>query len=80
MSWFVYVIKSEKDGRLYKGMSEDVGLRLITHNNGKVSATKAFRPWRLVYSEMCRDSTHAREREKFLKSGIGRQFLKTLRL
>jgi hypothetical protein len=53
MSWFVYVIKSEKDGRLYKGMSEDVGLRLITHNNGKVSATKAFRPWK----------SHDREKE-----------------
>ena len=80
MSWFVYVIKSEKDGRLYKGMSENVDERLITHNKGKVLATKAFRPWRLVYFEPCKDSMHAREREKFLKSGNGRQFLKTLKL
>ena len=31
MAWFVYVIKSEKDGRLYKGMSEDLKVRVATH-------------------------------------------------
>src|SRR6187549_1602112 len=63
MPWFAYVIKSEKDGRLYKGMAKNIALRLPTHNKGKVSSTKAYRPWSLVYFEECRDSLHARERE-----------------
>ena len=78
MPWFVYVIKSEMDGRLYKGMSEDVSARLVIHNKGKVSSTKAYRPWKLVYSEPCKDSNEARVREKYLKSSKGRDFLKSL--
>ena len=78
MAWFVYVIKSDVDGRLYKGMTEDISARVAVHNSGKVSSTKAYRPWRLVYQENCRDSVHAREREKFLKSFAGREFLKAL--
>jgi putative endonuclease len=78
MAWYVYVTKSEVDGRLYKGMTKDVAARLAIHNGGKVSSTKAYRPWKLVYKEACRDSRHAREREKFLKSYAGREFLKTL--
>jgi putative endonuclease len=78
MAWFVYVIKSEKDGHLYKGMSEDLKVRVATHNAGKVSSTKAYRPWNLVYFEECENSSHAREREKYLKSSKGRSFLKTL--
>ena len=80
MSWFVYVIKSELDGRLYKGMTENVEERLSLHNKKKVSSTKAYAPWRLVYTESCVDSIQARDREKFLKSSVGRQFLKSLNL
>jgi putative endonuclease len=78
MAWSVYVIRSEVDGRLYKGMSENIHARLAVHNGGKVSSTKAYRPWILVHEESCRDSTHAREREKFLKSSAGRAFLKSI--
>ena len=76
MEWFVYVIRSEVDGRLYKGMTQDIESRVQVHNQGKVSSTKAYRPWRLVYMEKCKDSLHAREREKFLKSSKGRAFLR----
>jgi putative endonuclease len=80
MPWFVYVIKSEKNNRLYKGMTMNIHSRLATHNSGKVTSTKAYRPWKLVYFEECKDSHHAREREKFLKSSTGRHFLKSLNL
>ena len=76
MEWYVYVIRSDVDGRLYKGMTQDVKSRLEIHNRGKVSSTKAYLPWRLVYTEDCKDSTEAREREKFLKSSRGRDFLR----
>ena len=78
MSWFVYVLKSDVDGRLYKGMSENILERLATHNKGKVSSTRAYRPWKLVYTQPCKDSTEARECEKYLKSSKGRDFLKSL--
>jgi putative endonuclease len=78
--WFVYVIKSDVDNRLYKGMSQDISSRLQLHDAGKVSSTKAYRPWKLVYSEECGDAKQARQREIFLKSSFGRAFLKTLDL
>jgi putative endonuclease len=76
--WFVYVIKSDVDGRLYKGMSQDVQSRLNLHNRGKVKSTSAYRPWKIIYVEECENSLAARQREKFLKSPGGRLFLRSL--
>ncbi|MEQ8363343.1 MAG: GIY-YIG nuclease family protein [Cyclobacteriaceae bacterium] len=71
---YIYVIKSEKDGRLYKGLSEDPERRLLSHNTGKVNSTKGFKPWSYPSFE------EARAREVFLKSGKGRDFLRSLNL
>ncbi|MFZ1805804.1 MAG: GIY-YIG nuclease family protein [Cyclobacteriaceae bacterium] len=79
-SYYVYVIKSEKDGRLYKGLSEEPERRLLAHNSGKVKSTKGFRPWKIVYTEGYSSFEEARTRELFLKSGRGRDFLKSLNL
>jgi putative endonuclease len=76
MEWYVYVIRSGVDGRLYKGMTQNIESRVELHNRGKVSSTKAYVPWRLVYTEICKDSLSAREREKYLKSSKGRDFLR----
>ena len=76
MTYYVYVLKSSKDGRLYKGLSADVNVRAAQHNAGKVKATRAFRPWVLVYQEQFDTLAAARERERFPKSGYGRSFLK----
>ena len=73
--WFVYVLKSEKSGVRYIGMTEHVENRLIQHNSGKSRFTKGHMPWVLVYSEEVGSSVDARKREKYLKSGLGRQFL-----
>jgi len=78
MPYFAYVIRSESTGRLYKGMTKDLPVRLETHNAGKVRATKAYRPWVLVYKEECGSLAEARKRELYLKSGYGRKFLKNL--
>ena len=74
--YFVYVLKSEKDGRLYKGFTDNIDRRLKEHNSGKTKSTKPYKPWKLVYFEECSDKENARKRELFLKSGIGRNFLK----
>ncbi|MEO9513326.1 MAG: GIY-YIG nuclease family protein, partial [Flavobacteriaceae bacterium] len=46
-----YAIKSENDGRIYKGISKNIHQRLKWHNEGKTKSTKGYRPWILVYSE-----------------------------
>ncbi|WP_435049666.1 GIY-YIG nuclease family protein [Formosa sp. S-31] len=42
--YFVYVIRSSKDGRLYKGMTQDLVRRIKEHNQGKNRSTKGFMP------------------------------------
>ena len=74
----VYAIRSEKDGRIYVGFTMDLNKRLNDHNSGKTSSTKGYRPWKLMYSEYKETRLEAREREKYLKSGIGKEFLKSL--
>ena len=76
--YFVYVLKSEIDGRLYKGLTNDVERRIVEHNNGKTKTTKAYRPWSLVYKEKHESLEKAREREKYLKTGEGRELLKNI--
>jgi putative endonuclease len=74
----VYVIKSHKDGRLYTGQTENLSRRLNEHNTGigPVRYTKGKGPWELVYKEDFISRSTAMAREKYLKSGAGRDFLK----
>ncbi|MBW6491940.1 MAG: GIY-YIG nuclease family protein [Lentimicrobium sp.] len=76
MIYTVYVIKSQKDGRLYKGMSTNVEFRLKEHNSGRNFSTSPYKPWKLVYTKEFPDRNQARNWEKYLKSGIGREYLK----
>jgi putative endonuclease len=76
MSFFVYVLESNVDGRLYKGHTQDIEKRLNEHNAGKTKSTKGYLPWNLVYFEEFDTRENAVFREKYFKSGIGREFLK----
>src|SRR5688572_18843401 len=76
--YLVYAIKSLVDGRIYVGMSMDVLKRLLEHNSGKTKSTKAYRPWQLIHTELLPSRLEARRREKYLKSGVGKEFLKSL--
>jgi putative endonuclease len=73
---FVYVLRSEKDGKLYIGLTNDVIRRLEEHNAGRVTSTKGRRPMKMVRLEKFLDRKKAAEREKCLKTGQGREFLK----
>ncbi|MFA5358670.1 MAG: GIY-YIG nuclease family protein [Patescibacteria group bacterium] len=77
MQYFIYVIKSKKDGRLYVGMTSDLEERLFYHNAGYQFSTKGYRPWEIVYSERAASRLLARQREKYFKSGCGKEFLKS---
>ena len=78
MEYFVYVLESEIDGRLYKGQTTDISKRINQHNAGQTKSTKGYRPWKLVYFEKFETIKEAVLREKYLKSGIGREYLKAL--
>ncbi len=74
--YFVYVIKSV-EGFHYTGMTEDLELRLKQHNDKSLSFwTKRGNDWKLIYVEVFDNKTDALKREKWLKSGAGREFLK----
>ncbi|HRP32046.1 MAG TPA: GIY-YIG nuclease family protein [Agriterribacter sp.] len=75
--FFVYVIRSKKDGRFYVGLSEEVERRLKEHNSGKTKSTKGYVPWELCFYEQYFTRIEARRREIYLKSGIGKEFIKS---
>ena len=72
----VYALVST-ERRIYVGMTKCLSKRLTEHNYGRVFSTKGFRPWKVLYYEECGDRKNARMREKYLKSGIGKEFLKS---
>jgi putative endonuclease len=74
--YYTYVLKSLKDGKLYIGWTNDIKSRLAKHNAGKVTATKSRLPFIIVYFEGCLSRKKAIEREKTLKTGFGRKYLK----
>ena len=65
--YYVYVLKSEKDGRLYIGYTNDLQRRCEEHNLGLSVATRSRRPFRLVYYEAYTSMKDARIRESRLK-------------
>ena len=76
--YYVYVLRSLKDGRLYKGLTQNVEKRLKQHNQGENRSTKGFKPWELVLTKSFDSREKARYYEKYLKSGSGREFLKEI--
>ncbi|WP_024481706.1 GIY-YIG nuclease family protein [Cellulophaga baltica] len=78
MKYYVYVLESEKDQRWYKGHTVDIDKRIKEHNTGKTKSTKGFIPWRLVYFEVFETRGEAILREKYFKTGSGREFLKKI--
>ena len=75
--FYVYVLQSETDDGLYIGFTSDLRRRMKEHQAGKSFATSYRRPWRLIYYEAYLEEEDALGREKYLKSGGGRKFLKS---
>ena len=74
--YFTYVLLSEKDKNFYIGYTADLKIRLLQHKNGEVNSTKNRLPVALIYFECCLNKYDAINREKYLKSGPGRKYLK----
>lgn len=74
--YFVYVLKSLRDSSWYIGFTENLKTRLEEHNTGGNTSTKNKAPYELIYFEGYLNKLDALGREKFLKSGSGRRFIK----
>ena len=74
--YFVYVLRSKVDKEFYSGFTTDLRIRIDEHNRGEQLSTKSRIPLELVYYECSFNKNDALNREKYLKSGIGKRFIK----
>ncbi len=74
--FYMYVLRSKKDRKWYTGVTTDLRKRLKEHKIGNVTTTKGRGPFELIYCEMCHNQGDAYAREKYLKTGMGKRYLK----
>jgi putative endonuclease len=76
--YYVYVLQSEKNNRYYTGSTSDLQRRMSEHNAGKSPYDKLNKPFALVYHEVVPTRSEAVRRERFYKSGQGRERIKQI--
>ena len=76
--YYVYAIVAKNKDRIYVGLTKNLQSRIKEHNSGKTKSTKYYRPWSLLYVENLNSRLEARLREKKLKSGAGKEFLREI--
>ena len=73
----VYVLYSRSFDKIYIGYTSDLKERFLSHNElGTKGWTIPYRPWEIIYTETCESKKAAMKREKALKTGGGRRFLR----
>jgi len=78
VSYFVYILQSDKDSRYYIGSTQYVQQRLEYHNSGRQRSTKYRVPFRIVYTEELPGKETALKREKQINSYKGGEAFKRL--
>ncbi len=78
--FYTYVIYSTLRRYIYVGLTNDFERRFSEHQNGENKTTKPYRPFEVLLVEEYNTRIEARQREKFLKTGIGKEYLKGLLL
>jgi putative endonuclease len=76
--FFIYVLQNFSSGRHYTGFTSDLAQRLGQHNAGITKSTKNRGTWTLVYQEQFATRSEAMRRERFLKSGQGREEMRKI--
>ena len=74
----VYVLRSKLTGKLYTGQTKNLTRRLSEHESGLARYSRGRGPWELVFTEEYATRAEAMQRERFLKSGQGRAFIKSI--
>ena len=78
MVFTVYILFSEKFKKHYTGFTANLADRLQSHNEMGNDWTKRYRPWKLIYIKEFDKKHDAIIYEKWFKSGIGRDFIRTI--
>ena len=78
MQFTVYILFSKNYQKHYTGFTTDLEQRLLSHTQLGKDWTSKFRPWKLIYTKHFNNKTEALLHEKWLKTGVGRDFIKTL--
>ena len=76
----VYILISLKDQKRYIGLTENLERRIHEHNSGLVKSTKNGRPLKLIHTENFEDKKEAQSKERFYKTGKGREFLNKINI
>ncbi len=74
----IYILLSTKNPKTYVGYTANLEERINLHNDGRVSATKYFRPWKVIYTENTNSVSETKNRERYWKSGAGRRNIKNI--
>ncbi len=74
--YYVYVLESKKNSRMYIGCTDNLQRRIDEHNNRENQSTKDGAPWKIIYYEAFLSKSDAYEREKIMKGQWGRKFIK----
>ncbi|MBM3251704.1 MAG: GIY-YIG nuclease family protein [Candidatus Omnitrophica bacterium] len=74
--YYVYLLQSKKDRLFYTGFTTDLNRRVNEHNSECQFSTKDRGPFELIYYEWCLSKEDAIAREKYLKSGQGKRYLR----
>ena len=78
MDYKVYILFSQIHLKHYTGFTIDIEQRLRSHNELGHDWTSKYRPWKLIYTKNFNVKAEALIYEKWLKSGVGRDFIKAL--
>ncbi len=73
---YTYILKCYKTNTFYTGTTNNLGRRVSQHNKGQVYHTSQRLPEELIYFEACLNKEDAYRRERYLKSGMGKRFIK----
>lgn len=73
--FYVYILRSVSDKKLYIGYTENLQRRLKEHNSGNNFSTKTRLPLKIIYYEAYFNKEDAQERELFFKTGWGRKYI-----
>jgi putative endonuclease len=74
--WYTYVLYSPSSDKHYTGFTGDLKKRLEEHRMGTTRTTSQMKDLELVYYEACRSKDDALDRERQLKTGFGRAYLR----
>lgn len=76
--YYIYVLHNSSKNFIYIGYSEDLKVRVSTHNKGENKSTKPFIPLELIHYEAYKNIQDAKRRELYLKSNKGKTTLRTM--